>query len=654
MKLEEVWIERYGPLQKKMELGEDMHIVRGPNESGKSLLVEALLKKFTNGSVSNPRLNESPEGFVVVSDGTEEYKIGEGESLVSYYEDLYSREVNEEELKNIFVIRNGDVTINDEDEFYSRVTDKITGRRTKDIQRIREELLEEGRLTPGRQDIADNKRHNKAESQLEEAESLKQDIEDYLEDAQEIQETEAKLFQAKRKNKSLKKKKSNLEDAKEVADHQELAEKKDEAEEDLQELEKLPSEQNLSDLERRSKNLDEESGERNELLSQKKDQLRLAKLSVGGSAATFLLFLVGVFLQTSLLNALGILLPLGLLVYAFLMYRNWNETSSRLSELDKERERILSDAEKMGISAEDVPSLRRKISDIESEREQYDNQFNQHIGVLKQELGVDGDSRRELLNQAENRLEEEEEELPSVDLKFDESELRETKRELDELSIDEMKQDLEEHNKKLQEFSERAHQLKFSTFTGDDLDLEINSLGALDDLTELLEDFIYSIERDAEISRVAYEVFGEMQEVEKQETADLFEEGSRATKLFNELTDDRYETVTYDGESNEVLVKRGNGAGFTPSELSDGTRDQLYFSIRVALGEEILQDDAGFFVLDDAFLTSDPQRLKKQRKMLGRMMEDGWQIIYLTSKDGTVSTLSELSDSEVIELDRLE
>jgi uncharacterized protein YhaN len=59
-------------------------------------------------------------------------------------------------------------------------------------------------------------------------------------------------------------------------------------------------------------------------------------------------------------------------------------------------------------------------------------------------------------------------------------------------------------------------------------------------------------------------------------------------------------------------------------------------------------------VLDDAFLTSDPERLEKQAEMLEKLMDDGWQIVYLTSMEGTVSILSELNDSEVIELERFE
>jgi DNA repair exonuclease SbcCD ATPase subunit len=656
MKLEEVWIDRYGPLQKKMDLGDRLHVIQGPNESGKSLLVEALLKKFADGAVSNPRIEESPEGFVVVSDGSGEHKIGDGESLISYYEELYSREVSSEELRNIFVIRNGDVRIDDEDEFYSRVTDKVTGRRTKDIQRIRDELLDEGRLTPGRQNISNSQGHNKAKDQLDKAESLKEDVEDYVQNNEDVQSTEARLFEAKREKKRLEQKVDRLKEAEKVAEYEDLVKEKDEAEKNLRELKNLPDKDEVSELERRAEGLNERAGERDELSDKKEDQLRLAKLSVGGSAATFVLFLVGVALEASLLSTLGVVLPLGLLGYAVLMYRNWNETSNRLSEFNTEQERLLSDANKAGLSAEDISSLRKEISDIKKERGEYEKELNQRIGVLKQELGIDRDSSDKVVEEAEEKLEEREEELVSVDEEFSESELNQARGDLKDLSnsITEMENDLEEHGNKLLEFSKRAHQLKFDIFTGQELDLEINNLDALESLIGSLDEFIHSIEKDAEVSREAYEIFGEMEEIERQETADLFEEGSRATELFREVTDDRYETVTYDSENNEVLVKRSTDETFTPSQLSDGTRDQLYFSIRVALGEEILQDDAGFFVLDDAFLTSDPERLGKQAEMLEKLMDDGWQIVYLTSKDGTVSTLSELNDSEVIELERFE
>jgi uncharacterized protein YhaN len=176
----------------------------------------------------------------------------------------------------------------------------------------------------------------------------------------------------------------------------------------------------------------------------------------------------------------------------------------------------------------------------------------------------------------------------------------------------------------------------------------------LEKLEQRLDEFISAIEEDAEASKTAIKIFDEIQEEEKEETAELFEEGSRATDLFQDITNGRYRKVTYDNEENQLEVEKSTGETFVPGELSDGTKDQLYLSIRVALGEQILEGNSGFFVMDDAFLTSDSSRLQTQAEVVERLAENGWQIIYLSSKEDAISALTERTDNDVIELQPLE
>ena len=61
--------------------------------------------------------------------------------------------------------------------------------------------------------------------------------------------------------------------------------------------------------------------------------------------------------------------------------------------------------------------------------------------------------------------------------------------------------------------------------------------------------------------------------------------------------------------------------------------DQLYFAVRVALGSKLLPDEKAFFLLDDPFIKSDTQRLKKQLGMLLELSRIGWQVLYFSAKD---------------------
>jgi exonuclease SbcC len=67
-------------------------------------------------------------------------------------------------------------------------------------------------------------------------------------------------------------------------------------------------------------------------------------------------------------------------------------------------------------------------------------------------------------------------------------------------------------------------------------------------------------------------------------------------------------------------------------KLSGGAYDQLYFSIRLALGEKLLKGKKGFFIMDDPFVKADPDRLHKQIEMLKKISELGWQVMYFSAK----------------------
>jgi len=69
------------------------------------------------------------------------------------------------------------------------------------------------------------------------------------------------------------------------------------------------------------------------------------------------------------------------------------------------------------------------------------------------------------------------------------------------------------------------------------------------------------------------------------------------------------------------------------ANLSGGAYDQLYLSVRVALGEKLLKGSKGFFIMDDPFVKADKERLERQIDILRSISKLGWQIIYFTAKD---------------------
>jgi DNA repair exonuclease SbcCD ATPase subunit len=150
MRIKELFIKRYGPLQGiSYTLAHPFTLLAGNNEEGKTLTIDALVRlllgKQVKGFEKIDRVVETPEGYVVIEDDNEgnEIKLPEKGTLTDFMG------ITSSDCRNIFVIRDSDLSIPGEGEFYTTVTNRLMGLRTAEILRIKETLREIGRLTPG-------------------------------------------------------------------------------------------------------------------------------------------------------------------------------------------------------------------------------------------------------------------------------------------------------------------------------------------------------------------------------------------------------------------------------------------------------------------------------------------------------------------------
>lgn len=97
----------------------------------------------------------------------------------------------------------------------------------------------------------------------------------------------------------------------------------------------------------------------------------------------------------------------------------------------------------------------------------------------------------------------------------------------------------------------------------------------------------------------------------------------RATKHFRTLTSHAYEAVTAElGRDDTVTLhaKRADGKSLDPSELSDGTRDQLYLALRVASLERLAASGTRApVVIDDALVHFDDERARAALVVLAEL-----------------------------------
>ncbi len=177
MKIKEFAIIRYGPLNGtgKVCLG-DLNLFFGKNECGKTLTVDAIVKlllKSTKDFKDIERVEEKPEGYLIIeNEDGHEAKLPETGTLDSV------TELTRGDCRNIFIIRDSDLSISGEGKFYTEISDNLTGLRTHEISMAREKLNKLGRLTPtgSFRDVGDEK----LKTRVENAGVLIRDIEDIV------------------------------------------------------------------------------------------------------------------------------------------------------------------------------------------------------------------------------------------------------------------------------------------------------------------------------------------------------------------------------------------------------------------------------------------------------------------------------------------
>jgi len=123
---------------------------------------------------------------------------------------------------------------------------------------------------------------------------------------------------------------------------------------------------------------------------------------------------------------------------------------------------------------------------------------------------------------------------------------------------------------------------------------------------KIIEEEIKDIEDKIEALGIAYKILKDIQRETGEKIKYIVEK--EAAPIFSSITKNRYSMLRYNEQMKNI---EATGEKTLPaSQLSDGTRDQLYLSLRIAFVRSILKDEA-FFIMDEPFLTSDDDRRRR-------------------------------------------
>ncbi|RYG72865.1 hypothetical protein EU245_08640 [Lentibacillus lipolyticus] len=105
----------------------------------------------------------------------------------------------------------------------------------------------------------------------------------------------------------------------------------------------------------------------------------------------------------------------------------------------------------------------------------------------------------------------------------------------------------------------------------------------------------------------------------------------KTTRYFRLLTGAVYDKIYPPGENQPFQVEAHDGIRYDVNELSQGTVDQLYVSLRLGISEVMSQKHRLPFIIDDAFVHFDPARTKRMAALLSEVSKQQ-QIILFTCK----------------------
>ncbi len=766
MKINEYAIRRYGPLHDtgKIELS-DFNLIYGYNEDGKTLTIDALVKLLL-GKASKERdfsaiqrVDEMPDGYVVISDRDDrQYKLPDHGSLTSVVN------ISAGDCGNIFIIRNSDLSIVNEQMVYTGITERLTGLRTRYINDVMSSLRSLGKLTPTGMFV--NTGDERLKTRIDDANSLIELIEELKAECQSkdivrIEEriveitnliksisiqinayNEArmrdkyekgagslgKLLHARNAYNSIDKvNEADLQrwrdNKKEIErlseEREELTRKLQESRDDLKDITDgvRESEVEWNRFEERKRQLNETI---RPLIKQHEERLSIAPrfetrrkfFSIAGlfTGILFGISMIGMLLMPDNFLYISAVLFLLLIISGSLYYLSIR----KLSEVSIDFQRLHSAAARYSWDADSLPRILEKIESFEDERRRTIDRLqdrrrhmqnlqdrideisqktipdvDRRIQSRKQEIdAIRNTSGEDTLQSYREKLQQKTEfnnvmQTQAALLKRDFGKQSENvngnisywQREIQELAqyknkatgivYDERQlRRFENENRDLTGELEALHKQRSGIQAQmNDVERKANRLlqtgdeyvycKTLHDLTviqSMLKEFAQHHETSRDTVLAAIVIFLSILEDEQKKVGTLFGADRPVSEYYHLITGGRYTEVVYNQTQGLIEVVSSNGVRLSADKLSGGAYDQLYFAIRLALGEELLQGDKGFFILDDPFIKSDLQRLGEQMKMLRHISERGWQILYFSAKAEVLEELASDINEKRIQL----
>ena len=123
-----------------------------------------------------------------------------------------------------------------------------------------------------------------------------------------------------------------------------------------------------------------------------------------------------------------------------------------------------------------------------------------------------------------------------------------------------------------------------------------------------------------------------------------------AQDFFSAVTGQRYGRLYAPIGEQSITVTDATGASKLPGELSRGTREQLYLSLRFGLIREFGEHSERLpVVVDEALVNFDPERARLAAGAFGQLAETN-QVLVFTCQPGTAEMFADAAGAQVVDI----
>lgn len=762
MEIREIAINHYGPLRDVRQRPQPgMQIFYGPNESGKTLLIDAILKLMLGKRLKDfnniDRVQGMPQGRVAMTYQGKEH-IFDGKTLL---EDVTG--TSSSDMRNIFVIRNKDLQISGQAGYFSRLNDQLTGMDGRRLTRLKDILRNQGRMTRASTSahLSKSQDFDWIGEKVSEAEKLASEILEYVEQARidQLDQLEKKLEESRRQLKATDKGIHLQEQAKSWEEYDHLRRQVEEYAQRSQAANlllpytntKLMQLQEMKSTSQTNRDIAEKSKEKLDLLLPRLEQAeaeleefqsKLTSLEARGGLLDSLTQqtlvaaedtpspVPAVFWRSSLvllfLTALALLLaaqdtlpsnlqplPYWTFIAAILFLVMDFGLRIRNNACRKRHARLVQQGAAAGIVAKTIQELaaaaarektdidqarsrlqqlKEKVFDLETQKHHLGENFratNTLASSLEQEFNSElqrlavqdlqrfqelvkeynraqasCDDLHQILEdafgQAPARTGDWQSLLEQVPLPLDPgipynagrlSQLREGK-DLLTADIDRLRDELQNHQAELNRFASACMALPLEKETGYALPAQFADIEVLAHSASILELFVSKVTKNFDTARNLMGILEALEAQEQEKMADLVGPTKPVQEIFRSITGGNYTQVILDPQLN-LQVENREGIELPASALSQGTYDQLYLALRLSLAQDLLADNPGFLILDDAYLCADSTRLDRMLALLAQLAKAGWQILYFTMDERILRAAPAHTSNSIISLSPL-